>query len=618
MIKVSDLSKSYGSQTLFENLSFAVNRGEKIGLVGRNGHGKSTLIQMILGRVEPDSGSITIPRNYRLGYIEQHINFTKSTVLEEACLGLPEDEIYDSWKVEKILFGLGFSEADMARPPSEFSGGYQIRMNLAKLLASHPDMLLLDEPNNYLDIVAIRWLEEFLKEWPGEFILITHDRRFMDNVVTHTVAIHRTRSKKIEGGTEKMYSQIALEEEIYEKTRLNVEKKRRQTELFIARFKAKASFASRAQSRIKKLAREGEMAELGQIEDLELSFNSAPFQAAQMMSAHNISFSYDGKEPLIKNFSLDIGKRERICIIGKNGKGKTTLLKLLAGELKPLHGTIKKHNQLQEGYFGQTNKILLDENKNVLEEIMSADKKCGESRARNIAGGLMFSDDNALKKISVLSGGEKSRVLLGKILVSPSHILFLDEPTNHLDMQSCDSLVEAIDAFDGSVVLVTHNEMYLDAVATKLVVFDNDRVLIYNGTYSEFLTDVGWSDEYSDEKKKKKAQAAANEVPDKETLKVKKAQLRQERSDALAPLQDRKKALEGDIKRFEQQLHEDAQLLLKASTDGDYKASAELNRKSQELREKIEPLYEELDKVVSEHENITQEYDRKIEEIDQL
>lgn len=496
MIQIIGLNKSFGHQVLFDDLSLKVNRGERLGLVGRNGHGKSTLFQMILGNVEPDSGAISIPKGYRIGHLEQHLHFTKPTVLEECSLGLPEGEEYETWRVEKVLFGLGFSQNDMERNPSEFSGGYQIRMNLAKLLVSTPDMLMLDEPTNYLDIVAIRWLEEFLREWENEFILVTHDRSFMDRVVTHVAAIHRTKAKKVEGDTEKLYSQINQEEEIYEKTRQNEAKKRRQEEIFIERFKAKASFASRTQSRAKMLEKKGEMKELAAIEDLELYFNSAPFEAGQMMTAENISFSYDGKEPfLIDDFSLTIGKRDRVCIIGKNGKGKSTLLKILAGELSPVKGTVYKHPVLKQGYFGQTNKFNLNDTKTVAEEISSSDPSCTDQKARTIAGGLMFPGDNALKKIKVLSGGEKSRVLLGKILVTPCNLIFLDEPTNHLDMQSCDSLIDAIDGFDGSVVMVTHNEMHLRAIATKLIVFDSGKIITYSGGYDDFLADVGWSDE---------------------------------------------------------------------------------------------------------------------------
>lgn len=496
MIKISGLNKQFNGNVLFDDLQFSVNRGERVGLVGRNGHGKSTMVQIILGKTEPDSGNITIPKGYRIGHLEQHLVFTKPTVLEECALGLPEGDEYETWKVERILFGLGFSEKDMERSPEEFSGGYQIRMNLAKLLVSAPDMLILDEPNNYLDIVTIRWLEEFLREWEGEIILITHDRSFMDSVVTHTVAIHRTKAIKVQGDTEKLYTQINQAEEIYEKTRLNEAKKRKQEEIFIAKFKAKASFASRAQSRVKRLEKQGEMKALENIEDMELYFNSAPFSASQMLSADEVTFSYNGNSPyLFENFSISVGPEDRICIIGKNGKGKSTLLKLIAGELNAVKGEVKKHPILKEGYFGQTNKLNMNESNTVVQEIMSADTNCSEGKARNIAGGLMFSEDLALKKIKVLSGGEKSRVLLGKILVTPCHLLYLDEPTNHLDMQSCDSLIEAIDNFDGSVIMVTHNEMHLRAVATKLIVFDDDRVFVYDGGYDDFLTDIGWKDE---------------------------------------------------------------------------------------------------------------------------
>ncbi len=496
MINFIGVNKTFGGQVLFDDLNLSVNRGERVGLVGRNGHGKSTLFNMILGNVEPDSGLIRIPKNYRIGHLEQHLHFTKPTVIEECSLGLPPGEEYETWKVEKVLSGLGFSESDMERTPAEFSGGYQIRMNLAKLLVSEPDMLMLDEPNNYLDIVAIRWLEEFLKEWDGECMLITHDRSFMDSVVTHTAAIHRTKARKIEGDTDKLYNLINQEEEIYEKTRLNEEKKRRQEEIFIARFKARASFASRTQSRVKKLEKQGEMKALEKIEDLDLYFNSATFAAQRMMTVKDLSFSYNGKSPLlIENFSMDVGRRDRICIIGKNGKGKSTLLKLLAGQLDPVNGVISRHPSLQQGYFGQTNKFDLNDTRNIIEEIRSADRECNDQKARAIAGGLMFPGDNALKKIKVLSGGEKSRVVLAKILVTPCHLIFLDEPTNHLDMQSCDSLIEAIDDFEGSIIMVTHNEMHLRAVATKLVVFDNNKVRVYEGSYDDFLEDIGWADE---------------------------------------------------------------------------------------------------------------------------
>ena len=272
MIKITNLNKSFGSRILFDNLNLNVNAKERVGLVGRNGHGKTTLFKMVLGKMEYDSGSISMPKNYKLGYLEQHINFTQNTVLYEACLALSEEEKDSSWKAEKILSGLGFSASDIFKNPMDFSGGYKIRINLAKVLLSDADMLMLDEPNNYLDIVPIRWLSGFLRSWKGELMLIAHYRNFMDSVITHCAAIHRTKARKIEGVTQKLYEQIEKEEDIYEKTRLNVEKRIKQTELFIRRFRAKARLAGMVQSRIKTLQKQDNLEKLAEIETLGFFF----------------------------------------------------------------------------------------------------------------------------------------------------------------------------------------------------------------------------------------------------------------------------------------------------------------------------------------------------------
>src|SRR3989338_9174986 len=257
MLRIQDLNKAYGSQILFEEASLQMSPGDRLGLVGRNGHGKTTLFRLILREEEPDSGKITIPRNYRIGHLAQHLHFTQPTVLEEGCLGLSEGEEWDHYKVERVLFGLGFLEEDMAKPPVTFSGGFQIRLNLAKVLVSNPNLLLLDEPTNYLDILSIRWITKFLRGWKNELILISHDRDFMDSVTTHTAAIHRHKIVKLSGGTEKLYAQIELDETIHEKTRINEEKKRKQVEAFISRFRAKASKAASVQSRVKQLEKMG-------------------------------------------------------------------------------------------------------------------------------------------------------------------------------------------------------------------------------------------------------------------------------------------------------------------------------------------------------------------------
>ena len=495
MIKINQLSKSYFARELFSDVTLQMNAGDRLGLVGRNGHGKSTLFKLILGQEEPDSGEITIPRNYRIGHLEQHLYFTQRTILEEAALGLPEDEAHSIYKAEAILLGLGFSQNDLEKTPQELSGGFQIRINLAKLLLSDPNLLLLDEPTNYLDITSVRWIAGFLLNFKGELILISHDRDFMDRVTTHTAVIHRQNIRKFEGGTAKAYGQIVMEDEIHEKTRANEERKRTHAEAFINRFRAQASKAKMVQSRIKMLERLPKLEDLAAIESLDFEFRYAPFAAKTLLEARTLSFGYHADHLLFKEINLSINGRDRIGVIGNNGKGKSTLLNVLSGGLKPLTGELKTHPDLKLGYFGQTNIQRLNPKLTIELEIEHANPALTRTQVRNICGTMMFGGDLALKKVSVLSGGEKSRTLLGKILAHPSNLLLLDEPNNHLDMESIDALIESLQNFPGALLLVTHNEGILRALATKLIVFHRGKVDVCDTGYDEFLEKIGWEDE---------------------------------------------------------------------------------------------------------------------------
>lgn len=611
MISINNVCKSFGAQVLFSDLSFTINRRERVGLVGRNGHGKTTLLRMIVEEESFDSGEIAIPRRYRIGHLRQHLEFTQPTVLEEASLGLPDDQADETWRAERILAGLGFTDADMQKPPAIFSGGYQVRLNLARLIVSQPDLLLLDEPTNYLDVVSIRWLTRFLRTWPSELLLVTHDRSFMDGVVTHTVAIHRNRAKKIAGSTAKLYEQILQEEEIYEKTRANDEKKRKEIERFVARFRAKNTLATRVQSRIKYLQKHKPLDALQRIQTLDFSFRSERFPGKVMTSAKRISFAYDDGPELISGLDLEIHKHDRICVMGQNGKGKSTLLRLLAGQLQPRAGEIVPHPRLDTGYFAQTNVDTLNPGNTVVEEIMSADRDCLPQTARDIAGAMMFEQNNALKRISVLSGGEKSRVMLGKLIVAPFHMLLLDEPTNHLDMDSCDSLLAAIDVFDGAVVMVTHNEMFLHTLATRFIVFDRGQVVLYDRTYQDFLDDVGWEMDESLGAKTKRSAASATPMGRK-AARQERARLAQERERAVGPLQKRVTKLEKQITRLESEAKTDLGALEAASMTGDAKAIAELSRKHGELEGTIEGLYADLETATEELDLRTVEFDGRI------
>ena len=583
MIKINQLSKSYFARELFTDVTFQMNGGERLGLVGRNGHGKSTLFKLILGEEEPDSGQIAIPRNYRIGHLEQHLHFTQPTILAEAALGLPEEESHSVYKAEAILFGLGFSGIDLEKAPQEFSGGFQIRINLAKLLLSDPNLLLLDEPTNYLDITSVRWIARFLANFNGELILISHERVFMDSVTTHTAVIHRQKIRKFEGDTAKAYGQIVLEDEIHEKTRANEDKKRAHAEAFINRFRAQASKAKMVQSRIKMLQRLPKLDDLAAIESLDFEFRHAPFAAKTLLEARDISFGYSADHLLFRQINLTINARDRFAVIGNNGKGKSTLLNVLSGGLKPVTGEIKAHPDMKLGYFGQTNIQRLNPKLTIEQEVEHTNPTLTRTQVRNICGTMMFSGDLALKKVSVLSGGEKSRTLLGKILAHPSNLLLLDEPNNHLDMESIDALTESLQNFPGALLIVTHNEGILRALATKLIVFHRGRVDVFDTGYDEFLEKIGWEDEgYSNGKsngaqKKPTTRSNHNEKKDRE-----KAERKEKARIEKLELQIIKS--EDTLKKY----HE--QLVLEANRNN-LAQMRELSTKISQVKREIEDLY---------------------------
>ncbi|CUI17956.1 ABC transporter ATP-binding protein [Candidatus Protochlamydia naegleriophila] len=497
MIQVDGLSLAYHGEALFEDASFSIQPGERCSLVGRNGAGKSSLFRLLTGQETPDKGTIAKRKNYIIGTLNQHIVFTKPTLIEEAALGLRPEEEDCIYKAETILFGLGFTEEDLDRSPQEFSGGYQLRLHLAKVLVGEPDCLLLDEPTNYLDIVSIRWFTKFLQEWKGEFILISHDREFLDSVSTHTMGIHRQKVSKFKGSTIDFFEQIMQKEEIYEKTRLNLEKKKEHLQGFIDRFGAKASKATQAASKQKQLSRIPVMENLKNLYQLDFQFNGAPFPGKKMLEVEDIAFAYDptAEKPLIDHLSLLIEKGERVAIIGKNGRGKSTILRLLAGELNPLKGEAKRSDNLAIGYFGQTNIDRLHPKHTIEEEISSANSKLNFTQVKKICGLMMFSGDKSCKRNGVLSGGEKSRVLIGKIIATPCNLLLLDEPTHHLDMESIEALIDAIEDFEGAVIIVTHSELILKRMGLdKIVVCHEGRQELFLGTYEEFLDKNGWEE----------------------------------------------------------------------------------------------------------------------------
>ncbi len=610
MIQLLNISKNFAKQELFSNLNFRLNSGNKVGLVGRNGSGKSTLFKIILGEETPDSGDVIIPKGYKIGALKQYLEFSQNTLREEAALALEEDMKYDLYRVEKILFGLGFTQEDLEKDPLSFSGGYQIRINLAKLLVTEPNLLLLDEPTNYLDIVSLRWLKNFLKAFEGEVILITHDRDFMDSVTTHTMGIIRKKLNIVQGDTHKFYQQLKADEELYEKQKISQDKKVKELEDFIAKNKARASTAALAQSKVKQLEKMEMLDDLGYDSTLKFDFSYRDTPAKVLLDVKNLSFGYTPENILFKNISFVLEKGECLGIIGKNGKGKSTLLNTIAGELKPLSGEVHMHPSTSFAHFGQTNIARLDPNNTVLDEIHSANTKLAAQAVRGIAGAMMFSGDSADKKVSLLSGGEKSRVMLGQILARDVNLLFLDEPTNHLDMDSIEALTIAIQNFKGSTIIVTHSEELLRRTCDRLIIFTKNGAEYFDGGYDIFLEKMGWEDEEIEDKPKQKPK-----TNNKENKKI-RAELVRERNTKISPLKKKVQKLEDSIINAEELISLNNHKLTDASNEGDTIKIMELSKLISSQQSEVEELFELLESAQNELDMITDGYDAKIALLD--
>lgn len=569
MLQVDNLSKGFAGDLLFDEVSFSLLRGDKCAFVGKNGSGKTTLFKILKGEEVPDSGRVHLSKGYKLGFLEQHLECTQSTVLEEALHGPIRKQSYE---IESILFGLGFTAKDLDSSPDILSGGYHLRLKLAKLLACDPDCLLLDEPTNYLDILGLRWLKTYLKNWKKECILISHDRSFLDGFATTTMGLHRKKLKKHPGTTEDFYQKIVEEEILYEKTRVNVEKKKKHLTDYIDRFGAKASKAAQAKSKSKALGKLPALVQLSSLEDLSFSFTYSPFHGKKMVSLENIYFSYQEDIPLIEDLSFSVEKGKKVAIIGQNGVGKSTLLRLVEGGLCPQKGLIQKSDQTKIGYFGQTHISRLPADLSIEEVIAQANPRLSYHQVRSICGQMLFAQDAAKKKISCLSGGEKSRVLLGKIIASETNLLLLDEPTHHLDIESIEALLEAIETFEGSVILVTHSEEILERIETDfLIVTEKNKQKIVLGTYSEFLEKGGW----------------------KEEEELKPSTIKKEYT---KPLSRRGEisALEKRIEKEEKKQEEISSKLAQAVEEGLFDEVTKLSTLDEESQKEIDLLYEKL------------------------
>lgn len=575
MVSITNISYYIGGRPLYENASMFIKPKDKIGLIGLNGRGKSTLLKIIAGEYKIDAGSVSKSNDCTIGFLNQDLLSYQSddaivTVAMQAfkeavdtqrdiekLLHRLETEYSDELvtrlsklqekfdhldgytmqaKAEEVLEGIGFSTLDLHRPLKEFSGGWRMRVMLAKLLLEKPSLLMLDEPTNHLDLPSIQWVENYLRTYDGAVIVVSHDRTFLDNVATKTVEVTQGQLVTYEGNYSFYLQEKELRQEIQQNAYENQQQKIRQTERFIERFKAKATKARQVQSRVKALERMDMIEEV--VDDaaavnFRFTFNQQP--GRYIINLNHVSKSY-GPIEILKNATASIERTDKIALIGANGKGKSTLLRIIAGD-EPIEGERIMGYNVIRAFYAQHQLESLRVDNEILEELMQAGSGKSEQQLRNVLGCFLFSDEDVFKKIKVLSGGEKSRVALAKTLISEANFLLLDEPTNHLDFISENILIQALQQYKGSFVVVSHNRHFVNQIANKIWYIEDKQIKEYPGTYEEY--------EYW--QKKNEAANVKEEPP-----KARKAE--NTAKPVENPASGKRKQLEKDLKKVEEEI----------------------------------------------------------------
>ncbi|HEY9123399.1 MAG TPA: ABC-F family ATP-binding cassette domain-containing protein [Bacteroidales bacterium] len=649
MVSVSQVGLSFGAFELFSDVTFMVNPKDRIGLTGKNGAGKSTLLKMIAGLQKPDTGVITIPEGFRIGYLPQYmVTCNNNTVLAETSLAfseilLLEKEIdtlnielssrtdYESddyhnlivklnelterhnilgagslqSSIEKTLLGLGFSIADFHRPTSSLSGGWRMRIELAKILLNNSDLLLLDEPTNHLDIESIQWLEDYLVSFPGALILISHDRKFLDNVTNRTIELSLGKaydykvsySRYVELRRERREQQMAAFR--------NQQKMIQDTEDFIERFRYKATKAVQVQSRIKQL----EKLDRIEVEEEDLSTINirfpTPVKSGKIaLDIKKISKSY-GSKLVLKEVDLILESGRRVAFVGKNGEGKSTLSKIIVNEIHDYEGTIKLGHNIKIGYFAQNQDELMDGDRSVFDIIDQVAVGDIRTKIRDILGAFLFRGDDVFKKVKVLSGGERSRLAIAKLLLEPYNLLVLDEPTNHLDMRSKDVLKQALLNYEGTLIIVSHDRDFLDGLVDTVYEFGGQRIKEHIGGIYEFLErkklqtlqslntsvlQIPVQQNNKDVQQKGKLQYAEKKEFDKIVRKI---------NGQISDSENKIQKLEMQIEIANKKLADPAFLESNGNDSNFFKEYDDLKLKLQQEMENWEQLHEELEKMMT-------------------
>ncbi|MCP9762744.1 ABC-F family ATP-binding cassette domain-containing protein [Lacihabitans soyangensis] len=591
MLTINNLSFYFGGRAIFEDANLQIKPKDKIGLIGLNGKGKSTLLKIIVGEYQPDAGNISKSGDCTIGFLNQDLLSyqTDDSILNVAMQGFErqlelhhqieevlhqmetdykdelveklgelqhEFDLLDGYsiesKAEEILEGLGFKTWELHKPLRQFSGGWRMRVMLAKLLLAKPSILLLDEPTNHLDLPSIQWVEKYIANYENAVVVVSHDRQFLDNVCTTTVEVANTKLNYYPGNYSFFVEEKALRNEIQKGAYENQQAQIRQTERFIERFKAKATKARQVQSRVKALNRMDVIDDV--IDDaakVHFKFKFGTQPGRHVMALENISKEYPNN-PILKNTSATIERGDKIVLIGANGKGKSTLLRIIAGT-EEAKGERKLGHNVNFSFYAQHQLESLHMEETLLEELKYADASKSETELRSVLGCFLFGGEDVFKKIKVLSGGEKSRVALAKILISEANFLLLDEPTNHLDMQSVNILVQALDQYEGTYVVVSHDRHFISRVSNKVWYIEDQEIKQFPGGYDEFviwMEDNGKTLDEPIKKAVKEPEVKVQKAPEPKPVKKENKKLEREIGD----LEDKIMATEEKISLTENQL----------------------------------------------------------------
>jgi len=563
MLTISQVTKSFGARTLFSDVSLQVNRGNRIGLIGPNGAGKSTLFSLILGQDSPDEGIIALQKSARIGYLPQEsLPAGKETILELVMFGgsvnssgakIVEDLDHQrEAKAKRILSGLAFRERDFTRPAAEFSGGWIIRAHLARLLVAEPDLLLLDEPTNHLDLQSVGWLQNYLREYTGAIVLVSHDRAFLNAIVRKIIEFDRGKLLHYQGDYEAYLGQRTARREQQLAAFKNQQREIAKLQTFIDRFGAKNTKAAQAQSKRKQIERMEKIeAPEPETASVHFRFPQPARSGARVLELKHVEHAY-GELVVYRNLNLTIERGQKTVLVGANGAGKSTLLKLLAGVSPLQKGERTLGYNAELGYYSQHRAEMFDLRRTVLAEASDIANPPNEQAVRSILGAFLFRGDDVFKPVAVLSGGEKSRLALAKLLLAPPNLLLMDEPTTHLDMPSIEALVAALRQYQGTLLFISHDAYFIRQIATSVFQVQDGLVTLYPGDYDYYLdksardaaglagTDAITNSESSSagsqsEKERKRREAAERQA---------KYQLRQELKSRLAEVEKRIVALE--------------------------------------------------------------------------